>query len=99
MRATEATAETPEEAVARTFIEELGRGEWQHPRTAFTARLKEALPEAKLREVWENLEGLAGRYQSAGALKTEAEPPFMKVHVTCVFGEPPLRERRGFSET
>jgi hypothetical protein len=81
-----AVAVAPEEAVARAFLAELGRGEWSHPKSAFTAKLAEAVPAVKLQEVWQHLEGVAGRFGEVATLKLEAKPPVTIVHLTATFG-------------
>lgn len=79
-------AGAPEEAVARAFLAELGRGAWDHPKSAFSGKLAEALPAAKLQEVWQHLESVAGRFGEVAAVKLEAKPPVTIVHLTATFG-------------
>ncbi|WP_394828335.1 DUF3887 domain-containing protein [Pendulispora albinea] len=80
---TAAAVSTPLDVKARTFLEELGRSEWEHPRSAFTARLSNALPPSKLQSVWRSVESSAGPFHKVSV--TEMTDGSRVVRAVCRF--------------
>src|SRR5690348_6777867 len=65
-------AATIEETIGRNFVDELARGDWRHTKTEFSPEMSEAMPSAKVREAWQKLEGLAGRYRAITSATVES---------------------------
>jgi len=70
---------------ARTFIEELARGEWDHPRTPFDETMSRVMPSAELHAVWQKLEATAGPFRSVEEAHSQIQGDFQIVLVTCRF--------------
>lgn len=81
----ESAARTPAEAEAVAFIDELSRGDWAHPRTAFDSGLEEAMPADKLRALWSKLENEGGAFGRVEATRVEPKDGLRIVSVTCQF--------------
>ena len=60
------------EQVAGEFVEALARGDWTGATARFDATMKEAMPEAKLKEVWQDVLRTAGTWQAIERRTTEA---------------------------
>ncbi|MBX3204230.1 MAG: alpha/beta fold hydrolase [Labilithrix sp.] len=73
------------ETRARTFIAELARGEWTHPKTAFDAAMSSAVPADKLEALWRALEKDAGTFREVEGTQALEEGGYRVVHATCSF--------------
>jgi hypothetical protein len=80
-----APAGAPADAEARTLIDELAKGEWAHPRSAFDDAMSRAMPDAKLREVWETLQAAGGAFRSIDETRVESRDGESIVEAWCRF--------------
>ena len=78
---------TPEAEItlARSTIERLAKGEFPAVIATFGKRLREALPEEKLRVTWRRLETRAGRLASIGEVRLKDRRPLRGVVLTTQF--------------
>jgi dienelactone hydrolase len=73
------------EHAAQQFVDLLAAGEFSKAVERFDDTMKEALPEAKLSEVWKKLNTQVGPFQKRTGVRTEKQAPYTIVFVTCRF--------------
>jgi len=59
-------------ALARTTIDRLAKGDFAAVEATFSKKLRDALPEEKLRSTWQRLEARSGRLKTIGEPQTKA---------------------------
>ncbi|HZQ47921.1 MAG TPA: DUF3887 domain-containing protein, partial [Verrucomicrobiae bacterium] len=72
------------------FVDLLAKNDYAAAETRFDPAMKSALPEAKLRAVWEDLLNQAGPYQKQLGTRVEKQAGYDVVLVTCQFQRKPL---------
>ncbi len=71
--------------LATAFVDQLARGDFAAATTRFDTAMKNAMPEAKLKEVWTQLQTQAGAYQKQVGTRTAEQQNYRVVYVTCQF--------------
>ena len=70
---------------ATSFVALLATGDFAKAIYTFDATMRGALPESKLRDIWNGLIGQAGAFVKQGATRTERAAGYEIVFVTCEF--------------
>lgn len=70
---------------AIAFVRMLARGNFDGAEADFTDQMKQALPPAKLSEVWTGVQSQAGPFQDTGDAKTVVQGGYTTVVVTTKF--------------
>lgn len=97
--AADAVFSEPElERRARDFITRMEAGEYKEARQYFTTRMKLALTQQKLADVWDSLQLQAGNFVQQGDARFESEAGYQIVYVTCRFGLSALDARVVFDQ-
>jgi len=78
--------------LAQQFVEMLAAGEYAAAAATFDDKMKEALPQAKLQEIWEGLQAKeqAGPFVRQVSIRTERSGDYRVVFVTCEFKNAPI---------
>jgi uncharacterized protein len=77
--------EAADVALARRTIERLAKGEFAAVEETFSAKLRAALPEDKLRATWQRLYAKTGRLKGCGEAKTKDRRPLRGVVIPTAF--------------
>jgi dienelactone hydrolase len=85
MQSSSPPASSPVEERARTFVDELAKGEWDQARTSFDETMASALPPAKLEALFWALESDSGSFRQVEATRVVHKDAFRIVLVTCRF--------------
>ncbi len=83
---------------AREFVGQLADGQFKEARQNFDGTMSLALNQKKLEETWTGLQEQAGTYEQQGETRTESQPPYKIVYVTCRFGMGALDVRVVFNQ-
>ncbi len=77
----------PEELIAQAkeFVDLMAKGEFSRAVENFDSVMSKAMPEAKLKEVWQTVINQAGPFKKQKGTRTETLPKFDIVYVTCEF--------------
>jgi dienelactone hydrolase len=81
---------TESQAAAHAFINQLAAGDFAGAYSRFDSRLRQALPEDKLKETWQQLVGQFGPFQAIVATQALDRPDAPLVMVTVRFEKLPL---------
>ena len=73
------------DACARTFIDELKTGRWDHPRTPFDPTMTAAMPPSAVQGFWRTLEDAAGPFSQVDTVSVEPRGHLRTAELTCVF--------------
>src|ERR1051326_2257461 len=93
-------AKSPDLAnAAKLFIEQLAKGDFDNATNTFDGTMKNVLPSAKLREVWQTLNVQAGAFKRQGEIRLKTEHGLNVVLVTCQFEKVSLDARIVFNNT
>jgi dienelactone hydrolase len=76
--------------VARRFLEQCREGQFDTATERFDRRMSEALPAAKLAEVWQGLIQKLGPIRTFGPSRTERVGSYVRIRVRCEFGILPM---------
>lgn len=87
------------ETRARTFIGELARGEWDHPKTPFSAAMVAAAPGEELKAIWGALEKEHGRFEAITKTRVETQNGIAIAFVECRFARGSSTIRVPFGES
>jgi dienelactone hydrolase len=79
------TMSTSIEDRAKTFVGELAKAEWSHPKTAFDPAMSKAASDSMLRDLWSSLERGGAFVEVKGTRRMDAKG-LRVVLVDCVFG-------------
>ena len=71
--------------VARDLLQMMQKSEFPGAVSLFDAKMREVLPEGKLKGVWEGLAAKAGRFEYFGPARTETAGGMQVALVLCVF--------------
>jgi dienelactone hydrolase len=74
-------------ALAGQFIEQLNSGDYEKAIVQFDSTLANALPQDKLKQLWDSLQTQSGVYNKQVASKVEKVNAYQNVTVTCQFGQ------------
>ncbi len=86
LAATEAVTLSPERIqAAQDFVNQLVKGDFNAAEATFDDTMKNALPVAKLQELWDSLQKQAGAFQQQTGTHTGREQGYDEVFVTCQF--------------
>ncbi len=77
-------------ALGRQVVEGMARGDFAGVEALFDETMRAALPEAKLRELWDALLGQLGAYQGTGDITTAIQDPYTIVLVRTDFANGPV---------
>ncbi|UCC40760.1 MAG: DUF3887 domain-containing protein [Candidatus Aminicenantes bacterium] len=78
---------TPEEleSAAKEFVDLMVKGNFESAVQTFDSVMTKAMPQEKLKEVWESLIRQLGQFKRQAAIRKEMNPRFDIVFVTCEF--------------
>ena len=77
-------------AIGRQVVGGMARGDFAGVEALFDETMRTALPEAKLKELWDSLVGQLGAYQGTGDVKTAVQDPYTIVLVRTDFASGPV---------
>lgn len=77
-------------AHAQKFVELLAKGEFSKAVENFDNVMTKAMPEEKLKQVWQTVMKQAGQFKKQAGVRTEILPKFNSVYITCQFEKGPL---------
>lgn len=70
---------------AQSFVDQLVKGDFAAASGHFDAAMKTAMPETKLKEVWQQVLGQVGPFQKQLSTRTEEQKGYRIVYVVCQF--------------
>jgi pimeloyl-ACP methyl ester carboxylesterase len=77
-------------AHAQKFVELLATGEFFKAVENFDDVMTKAMPEEKLKQVWQTVLKQAGQFKKQAGVRTEILPKYESVYITCQFEKGPL---------
>ena len=86
------------EGSAQEFVGFLSAGEFGKAFEQFADVMKAAIPEPKLKAVWQDVTSSAGPFKGQLGVRTEEKAPFRMVFVTCEFEKGPLDIRLVYNQ-
>ena len=86
------------EKQARSFVNELARGDYAAIMQHFDATMRSELPEEKLKQIWQGLIAQTGEFQRQGRVFSQAKGPYTMVNVACIFAQTSLDCRVVFDQ-
>ncbi len=72
-------------ALAKTFVDQMAKGDFAAAIGSFDSTMKSAMPEAKLKETWQQLLAQVGAFQQQTGTHTTEQLSYKIVFVTCRF--------------
>jgi dienelactone hydrolase len=70
---------------AQAFVDQMVKGDFAAATGRFDATMKTAMPEAKLKDAWQQLLGQVGAFQKQLSTRTEEQKGYRIVYVVCQF--------------
>jgi hypothetical protein len=85
--------------LAKEFINLLSGENYSKAVAMFDEKMKEVLPEGKLKEIWQSLLAQAGSFKTQGGIRTDKVQNYDVIFVTCEFEKAALEAKVVFDST